>query len=365
MARTIVGVGDAKAVKKYSGALAIEVPREMYWGRKFMGKGETAQAPLVRLVDLESDAGEQITYDLMLQLRQKPIEGDNKQEGTEERLRTYTDQVYIDQQRGGVNAGGRMTRKRTLHNLREKGKVRLKEWWARLFDETIQCYLSGARGVNADFIEDTDWTGRANNSLTAPDANHLIVQGGKVKATLTSSETMTLGLIDKALVKAKTMVKDVPKIQPIQINGEKHYVCQMSTFQAYNLRTNTGTSEWLDLQKAAASAEGRNNMIFKGGLGMHNNVVLHEYDGVIQFSDYGSGSNLAAARALFLGRQAGAVAFGSPGTDLTFDWVEETDDRGNEVVISSSCIWGVKKTTFNGVDFGVLALDTYAADPNA
>ena len=62
---------------------------------------------------------------------------------------------------------------------------------------------------------------------------------------------------------------------PVSINGEDHYVCVMSPFQEYDLRVDTGTNGWMEIQKAAAAAEGRNNPIFKGGLGMISNVVLH------------------------------------------------------------------------------------------
>jgi N4-gp56 family major capsid protein len=364
MARTIIGLNDAKAVKKYSGLLAVDVAREMYWERKFIGVGETASAPIMQLNELESDSGETISYDLSMQLTQQPVEGDDVQEGTEEDLKFFTDQVYIDQARCGVNAGGRMTRKRTLHKLRDVGKRRMSEWWSRMFDELIFIYLSGARGINSDFIYPTSYTGRANNAISAPDASHLHVAGGKAKATLATTDIMTLPEIDGALAKAKMMgggTQKVPKIKPITIDGEKHYVTVMSIKQAQDLRTATGTGAWLDIQKSAATALGKASPIFKGGLGMHNNVVLHEHEAVIRFSDYGSGSNVPAARALFLGNQAGALAYGSPGTGLRYDWTEETRDNGNQVIISSNCIFGFKKVTYNGIDFGVMAIDTAAA----
>jgi len=51
------------------------------------------------------------------------------------------------------------------------------------------------------------------------------------------------------------------------------------------------------------------------------------------------------------------------------DWHEETDDRGNELVITSSCIRGDKKTRFeirgSQYDLGVIAIDSASADPNA
>ena len=186
------------------------------------------------------------------------------------------------------------------------------------------------------------------------------------KASLVATDKMNLNLIDKAVTRASMMgggTEETPQIQPIMIDGEEHYVCVMNPWQEYDLRTDVGTGGWLDLQKAAATAEGRKSPIFKGGLGMHNNVVLHTHKNVVRFGDYGAGSNVAASRALFMGEQAGVCAFGSPGTGLRFDWNEETADRGNQVIISTSTIFGVKKTTFDSKDYGVMALDTAAADP--
>ena len=84
MARTIVGLGDPKAVKRYSAFLAVDVGRESYFNRKFMGYGVEAQTPIQTLMQLESDSGETITYDLVMQLRMQPVEGDNILEGKEE-----------------------------------------------------------------------------------------------------------------------------------------------------------------------------------------------------------------------------------------------------------------------------------------
>jgi N4-gp56 family major capsid protein len=372
MAKTIVGVGDPKAVKKYSAFLAVDVGRESYFNRKFMGVGEEAQTPLQTLPHLENDAGDNVSYDLVMQLKMKPVQGDANLRGKEEDLKFYTDNLYIDQLRGGVNTGGKMTRKRTVHDLRKIARVRQSEWWSRLFDETIFMYLSGARGVNGDFIEDTDFTGYAGNAFVAPDNMHLL-HGGNAssKATLDSTDTMSLALVDRLISRAKTMgggTTGIPKIQPIKIDGEEHFCLVMHPWQEYSLRTETGAQGWLEIQKAAASAEGRSNPIFKGGLGMHNNVILHEHNSTILFNDYGAGANVNAARALFMGRQAGVVAFGSPGTGLRFDWNEELEDRGNQVVITTSSIFGVKKSAFSidgtSRDFGVISADTAVADPS-
>lgn len=379
MARTIVGLGDPKAVRKYSGFLAVDIGRLSYFNRKFMGVGVEAQTPLQMLPHLESDSGETISYDLVLQLRMRPIEGDETLEGKEEDMKFYSDQVYIDQLRGGVNTGGRMTRKRTIHDLRKIARARQSEWWARVFDELIFLYLSGgfrtagsgaAAHVNGDYIYNAGYPGFASNVFTAPDALHGMVANKKTFATLLAGDKLTLTEVDRCVANASTMgggTSGVPALQPCNIDGEETYVLVMHPWSEYDIRTNAGAGQWLDIQKAAAAAEGRNNPIFKGSLGMYNGVVMHKHRGVLLRTDAGASSNVSAARNLFMGRQAGVVAFGSPGTGLRFDWNEESRDNGNQAVITTSSIMGIKKTSFNieGVsyDFGTYTIDSAAAAP--
>lgn len=376
MARTIVGVNDAKSVKRYSGLLAYDESQKSYFGQRFVGRGAEAEVPVQLLSELESDAGEQITYDLLAELKMAPVEGDDILEGNEEAQKFYTDTIYIDQARCGVNTGGRMTRKRTLHNLREKARRQQSSWWARLKDELRFIYLSGARGINANFILPLGYTGRANNALVAPDTNHVLYGGNATAknnmtneaAGVAGSDTFDLRLVDRAKTKADSQgggATDIPVLQPCKIDGEEVFVCVMHTFQEDDLRSNTGTGQWLDIQKAIAASEGRKSPMVKGSLGMYRGCILHSHRNVIRFNDYGVGGTYEAARALFMGSQALVEAYGSPGTGLRFDWHEEVRDNGNQVVISSNCTWGTKKVSFTtGIgaqDFGVFALDTYAA----
>lgn len=377
MGATVVGVGDAKAIKRYSAFLAVDVGRESYFNRKFMGVGADAETPIQVLPQLENDAGDQISYDLVMQLKMQPVEGDTTLRGKEEDLKFATDNMYIDQMRSGVNTGGKMTRKRTIHDLRAVARRRQGEWWAKVFDELLFIYLSGARGVNTDYIFPTTYAGFAGNGLTAPDASHIIygdTAGAPAtsKADVAATDLMTLNTIERCVARTSTMgggVLGIPAMQPVRIDGEEHYVLLMHPWQAFQLRNNTATGQWLDIQKATAAAVGNKSPIFTGALGMHANVILHSHRAVVRFADYG-GSTLGAARALFMGRQAAVVAFGSAGTGLRFDWNEELEDRGNQVVITTGSIFGVKKTTFTSPvdavarDMGVIAVDTYCVDPS-
>ncbi len=361
---TNIPIGDPKAVKRWSGTLFLDMLKKAYFERKFIGDNQNAV--IQKLTDLESAAGDTISFDVSVQLRGTPTYGDDRVEGKAENLRFFSDTISIDQMRKTVSSGGRMTRKRTTHNLRTIAKDRLSDYWAKYQDEAMFIYLSGARGINEDYFESTAWVGYANNALQAPDAAHLMYGGtATAKNNVTNAHTMSRTLIERAAVKARMMRAVDPtkaNMMPVMLGGEAHYVCLMSPFQEHDLRQESGATGWLEVQKAAAAAEGRNNPLFKGGLGMINNVVLHSHEGVIRFNDYGSGANLPAARALFLGRQAGVVAYGSNNGMRSF-WNEEPKDHGNEMEVMAGFIMGQKKTRFNGADFGVISIDTHAANP--
>lgn len=373
MSTTVIGVNDPKAVKRFSATLFADSARESYFGSRFAGKGENSMAPIQVLLDLAKDSGDTISYDLSLQLKNKPVYGDERLAGKMAQLKFATDTVHIEQIRCGVSAGGRMSRKRVLHDLRMVARARMSEWWGRWDDEETIMYLSGARGINEGFVEDVGYAGYGGNAFTAPDTAHQMYGGDATsKASLTSDDKMSLAVIDKAVTKAKTMGgrgTNIPQIRPMRFDGEDRFVLLMSEFDAYNLRTSTSVGQWLDIQKAIATSSGNKSPIVVGGLGMYNNVVLHSHDVVIQFDDYGAGGNVAATRSLFMGRQAGVRAHGNAGNGLRYDWHEEQVDHGNEIEISTSTIRGSKKNAFeiNGVrrDFGALSIDCAAADPNA
>jgi N4-gp56 family major capsid protein len=373
MSRSFVGVNDPQAVKKWSGLLSIATIKQAYFTKKFMGEGKRAQTPIQRITDLESESGDQVTVDLMMPMRMEPVIGDDTLANKEESLRYYTDKILIDQVRGGVDLGGRMTRKRTLRDLRQDALAGSKDWWARLYDELFFIYLSGARGTGSGFIWSANNPFFSVNPLTAPDAQHLLYASTATSAaTITNAMPMDLRLIDRAVAKAETMGGDTTdelSMKPCSVDGEDKYVMLMHTFQFDALKSSTSTGQWLDIQKAAAASQGQKNPIFSGALGEYNGVVLHKHRNVITFNNYGASENLPAARALFMGCQAGFLAYGSSGNGQRYGWTEEMTDHNDKIKIGTHAIVGVKKATYTSKDsavvrdFGVMAVDTYAVNP--
>jgi len=210
------------------------------------------------------------------------------------------------------------------------------------------------------------------NAITAPDSQHIMYGGdATAKADVGTNDGFDLRLIDRAVAKAETMGGDGSNelsMVPVNVDGKKCYVVLCHTFQYDAMKANASTGQWLDIQKAAAAASGSNALLFKNSGGMYADCVIHKHRNVMRFNDYGGGS-VKAARALFLGSQAGELAYGSSGGSGTrYRWTEVMTDHEDQVEIGTHCIMGVKKSTYKSKDgsvtrdFGVIALDTYCAD---
>jgi N4-gp56 family major capsid protein len=373
MAQTKFGVNDPQEVKKWGTDLAVAVNRESYFSSSMASESKRARTPIQVITDLEKDAGLEVTVDLLMPMSMEPVV-QAKLEGKGAPLKYFTDKLRIDQVRGAVGAGDRVTSKATLRNLREDAKIVMKDWWARLQDELHFIYLSGGFGNygGTGYL----WTA-ANamfsvNAITAPDSQHIMYGGdATAKADVGTNDGFDLRLIDRAVAKAETMGGDGSNelsMVPVNVDGKKCYVVLCHTFQYDAMKANASTGQWLDIQKAAAGASGSNALLFKNSGGMYADCVIHKHRNVMRFNDYG-GASVKAARALFLGSQAGELAYGSSGGSGTrYRWTEVMTDHEDQVEIGTHCIMGVKKSTYKSKDgsvtrdFGVIALDTYCAD---
>lgn len=364
---TSIGVNSPQAVKRWGLGLATDTAKQMYFTR-FTSTGQNSI--IEQKTELEEDAGDEVSFDLSMRLRGDMTFGDNVVEGSEEALTFYQDKVRIDQMRKGASGGGAMTRKRTLHDLRMVAKDRLGEYFAEYMDEIHFVYLSGDASFSA-INQDTKFARTfAGNPVEAPDSDHILYGGAATsKATLTAADRMSIALLERIGVKPRMMNAvnpDVVKMSPVSVEGGKHFVLLMSPFQGFQIRTEVGDLSWSKITQALYQGSRKNNPICQDGLGMYNNLILHEHENVRRFGDYGAGSNVQAARALLLGRQAGVIAHGQGGRKgARYNWVEKKHDADNQLAVYAGTICGFKKTRYNGKDFGVTAIDTACVDPNA
>lgn len=369
MSRTSILPTDPAAVKVWSAKIAIEAQKKSFWAK--MTGGEDAAMPVVTKTDLESGPGDEVTTTLIAKLRGKPIEGDEKGEGREQKLSHYTHKMRIDKSRQLVNVGDIMSQKRVRHDIAKQARARLADYMAEVQDELHHMYACGARGIGDEIIHyPTDWNGFPN-PLTAPDAPHWQVGDGLTKATLVeggATSKMGTGVIDRAIVRAKKMFAieggKGARMEPVSVtspNGdEKCFVMLLSPESMYDLRREVGDAGWLTLEKAKAASVGAKSPIFQSGDAYYNGVLATEHETCVKFNDYGASNNVNAVRNLFLGAHAVAVAHGMRGQtgNVRYELSDSSLDHGEENVIVVRMIAGFDKTRYNGMDFGVQTIDT-------
>jgi N4-gp56 family major capsid protein len=373
MARTIVGSGDPKAISKFSAALSVLAIKKAFFGKGMMTRGEESKGFIQRQDDLKKEKGDEILVDLLMPAKMEPVIGSDVLSGNEEEMIFYTDRVKIQNVRFGTSLGDTMTRKRTIYDLRKEALRLHADWWSRAWDEIIFIMASGVMPVNNGFLWQAGNKMFQTNALRAPDSKHQFFGGAATStASIVAGDKMSLALVNKLVARAETMGGDASNelsMVPSEIGGEDAYCLLMHPFQAYDLRLSTATGEWMDIQKAAVTHEGKDNPIFKGSssLGMYNGVVLKKHRNVIQFAA-GAGGAVNAGRALFMARQGVLITSGNAGNDMSFKITEEEKDHGDKLAVGSSCIFGVQKSQYNvnevgARDFGVFAVDTSNIEP--
>lgn len=350
MATTAYGVNHPLAVKRWSKGLMKESLKSTSV-MQFMGTGANNIVQIK--TELGKEAGDKVTFGLRLQLQGDGVSGDSTLEGNEEALTVYDDSVTIDQLRHAVRSKGKMSEQRVPFTVRDEARDGLADWWSDRWDSA---FFNQVCGNTAE--SDTKRTGM--QAAVAPSTNRVIYQNSPTaEGSLSSADTFTLELIDYAVELAVTggSAGDQIPLVPIRVGKLKKFVMFLHPYQVTDLRTNTSTGQWLDIQKSAMQGgQITKNPIFTGALGEYNGVVLHQNTRVPA-----APTNSSARRAVLCGAQAAACAFGREGGKNTFSWKEEMFDYGNSLGVGAGAIWGMKKCQFNSEDFGTVVVSTWAA----
>ena len=404
---TTVPPGSALAIKLYSVALFAEGQRTHSFKNSMTGpapkqpkaeallRSQTANDyPIITIRDLAKGQGEKVSIDLINVMNVRPTMGDRKLTGRLGSLSFSSQDVSINQCRFGADTGGRMTQQRTLHNLRGLSKANLVGLNARFEDQISLVHLAGSRGFQDDndwvvpLASDPEFSEIVVNLVEPPTYQRRFIAGGGDSITdIGTSDHLALTDIDRL----RAIIDDMPfPLQAIKLPGDYAteenplYCLLVSPRQWHHLQTSTATGNWRTfLQNAMARANSIKNKVshplFTGEPGMWNGILVKKIRRSIRFAsgdvcdEYDSAGviqNTAATqpvdRAILLGAQAAAWAYGKHGTSGThYMWNEELTDHKNVLEVSTSCIGGCRKVKFKdseGVenDYGVIAIDSYA-----
>jgi N4-gp56 family major capsid protein len=349
MALTSYGVNAPETQKLWSKTLAREALKATQI-QYFIG--ESASSLVQEKTDFKKSAGDRLTMTLRMQLAGDGVLGDGTLEGNEERLTTYTDNLLIDQLRHAVRSAGKMTEQRIPWSIREEAKDGLVDWWAGRMDTAFFNQLCG-------YTPATDLRFTGNNAVLAP-TNVVRPNARANDESLTTGDEFTLQLIDTAVARAKLAT---PVLRPLKIGGKDKYVMFLHTNQVTQLRTNTASGQWLDIQKAATTGDGsRDNPIFTGALGEYNGVILHESTRITNGVNSSTGAaDTDVRRAVLCGAQAAVIGFGGGMSYGGWDWNEELFDYGNQLGVEAGCIFGLKASRFNSADFAKIGVHTFTS----
>jgi len=373
MAVTSYGTNDPLAVKLWAKTLNVEVLKAT-WASKFMG--ESSDNIIQIRDDTTKSAGDKITYGLRMQLSGLGVIGDGTLEGNEESLTTYSDSIVINQLRHAVRSAGRMSQQRVPFSIRQEALSGLRDWWTNRLDlgfmNQICCNTAESNYVATGGTQNTGLQAPFSLPSTsgATDVHYLSMNATAGDENITSANTMTLTMADRAVERATgslglgTSNAGYAPVRPVKVNGSEWYVWFLHPYQITDIRTNTSTGQWLDIQKAAMTGgEVEENPIFTGALGAYNNVILHKDQRVTTgvSSATSTTAETTVRRSVIAGAQACTLAYGRESGKEKYTWVEELFDYENQLGVSAGLIYGMKSTQFNSSVFGLFVCSSYAA----
>ncbi len=352
MADTSYVVNDPATVKLWSKYLMAEVLKNT-WAWKFVGTGDDNL--IQQKTETQKGAGDTIKFFLRMQMGARGVTGDSTMEGNEEAITTYSDTLLIDQLRNAHRSNGRMSEQRVTWNIREEARMGLADWWSGRIDLAFMEQMAG-------YTTETDVAYTGMNATVAPDSAHIKrpVSGEDSDQSISTTSTFTLSLLDKAVEVGRVAS---PAIRPLRIGGKPMMAAFLHDYQVTDMRTNTSTGQWLDIQKSAMQGgEISDNPIFNGALGVYNSVIIHSDNRVPNGVNGSTGVAVTAVRRSFVaGAQAAVVGFGQDNGPNRITWDEKTFDYGNKLGVAAGMIWGLKKSVFNSADYGTVVIPSYAA----
>jgi N4-gp56 family major capsid protein len=361
MANTTFGVNDALAVKLWARTLEYDV---VYRSDIAALIGTESNSIIQLKTETSKEAGDNVKFQLMKKLTGDGFTESEIAEGNGESLSIYSDNVTINELGHVVevpNAGRAIDAQRVSFNLRSAAKDGLATWKKERLSVTFFNHVCG-------YTPETRVKFTGNNTIVAPTRKIVTESGSTNDEDLDSDDTFSLKYIDYAREMAETASSPLRPINVMGVDGGRDisggkYVMYLHPYQVTDLRTDTGSGQWLDIQKAALmGGSDSKNPIYTDALGEYNNVILKKANHITQGVNSSTGAAITTVRrAVLLGAQAAVVAFGKNNGPTTYNWNEELIDHKRKLEVSILTMWGMKKTQFNSSDFGTVVVSSYAA----
>lgn len=365
--------------------------------------------PIVRNMDLTKGPGEEITFDLINPMGGKPIMGERMAEGRGRAMSFAQDKLRINQTRYPISAGGMMTQQRTPHQLRRLARALGTAYMDRLGDQETLVHMAGARGFHTNIewaiplASDLEFAEIMINPVKAPTKNRHFMSTGTgietIKAagneiTIATTDTMNSDVVDALRTYLDSMPLPPP---PVIFDGDKMasdapirvLLVSSEQYTSFVKSTNFRTLQANAMARSQAAGQ---NPLFTGEAGLWNGILIVKMPKPIRFyagdslrwcQSYTSevetatdlvpaafGTAFAVDRAILLGGQALAEAFGKNGhTGNPFFWSEKLLDHDDKLEVLIGKMSGKSKIRFEidygdskqFTDQGIMVIDTAVA----
>lgn len=268
MADTTFGVNDAMAVKHWARALEFDV---VYRSDIAALIGTDSNSIIQLKEETSKDAGDKVTFSLMKKLTGDGFTEGEPAEGSGESLSLYTDSLYINELGHVVkvpNAGRSIDAQRVRPDLRKAAKNGLSTWWKERLSFTFFNHVCG-------YTPEIRPKYNGNNTITAPTRKIVAEIGSTTDEQLDADDTFQLKYIDYAREMAESADSPLRPINVMGVDGGRDisggkYVMYLHQYQVTDLRTDAGTGQWLDIQKAAlAGGSDSKNPIYTDAQTIH------------------------------------------------------------------------------------------------
>src|SRR3990167_208968 len=286
MANTTISTG--LKVARWSQKLFTEYVRESRYFRYMSKKGDNV---IYVNEELGTKAGDNITFGLVMELDGDGVEGDDTLEGQEENMSNYDDTVTVNQLRHAVSVG-RMEQKRTMLEVLDVARERIKKWsmkklrdliTARLlcfnldgvttFAASTETQLDAALSANTDRV--LFGTLLSNRSTTDHSASL-----PNVDTTDDTLDTRIGGLLARIAETAD------PKITPITVSeDEEWWVAFIGTNPYRDMKASLDT-----IHQNAAPRDLKENPIFRAGDLVHNATIYRKIPEMASVGSVGASS---------------------------------------------------------------------------
>lgn len=405
---------SAMAVRKPTPLTALTGPMPTHdKAMRKLKQQTTTEMPVVRVDELSKGPGDIVQVDCAHVVKLRPVMGDRNAEGLGASLKYSTKDILLDMATIPVSAGGKMTAKRTPHDMRKNATAQLARGIPAFRWQRALSFLAGARG----FQDGTDWVlplasdpefaDMMVNTIKAPTYNrHFVVngsnltQGGLQLASLATTDLLKLGHIDELAALWDEMTI---KMAPIQIPGDPAagddpikgilFVDPLvwdglitETTSGYNIRT----FEQNALKRASYDGLSK-HPLFSGQPLMWNGVLIRKMQFGIRFNASSAFNYVAAAdrltatetagtvaaglstthqaaRSIFVGAQALAMVSGAnQESEETYSLLESRTNFGRNLELAGELMgteeklrWALPNSDGNleVTDFGVLVIDS-------